>query len=132
MGAPLCDDPGPLSFTIQCGSTFTRRWTPSGTPWDLTGFTAEAQARLAHPDAEPIINLSTADGTITLGDDEGWFQFDISADLSNGYDTAVGYKLTRLVWDLELIDGDGDPTRVAEGIITLKPNATRTEVVVEP
>ena len=51
---PLAD-PGVWNLTIYAGATFSRRATPSGTPWNLTGYNARAQLRETYPSADPVV-----------------------------------------------------------------------------
>lgn len=120
---PLAD-PGIWNLTIYAGTTFTVRATPSGTPWDLTGYTARAKARTTYDNATALLDIDTTGGEITLGGAAGWVQIDLDATTTAALGVSVGHTRTQLVWDLELVNG-ADVTQFARGVLTIEPEATR-------
>jgi len=120
------DDDGVLlanHFTqVFKGSTFriqlTLKDTSSGTPKDLTGFTARMKIKDKLGGTTIVSLVSTAD--ITLGGAAGTVSVVI--------DAAVTTLITQLsgVYDLELVDaGDsGEVSRVIEGKVKFSPEVT--------
>lgn len=122
---PLAD-PGVWNLTIYAGATFSRRATPSGTPWNLTGYNARAQLRETYPSADPVVTLGTAAGTatITLGGTAGWVQVDMDATTTAYLGSVYDQATKTVVWDLELVNGS-DVTKFCIGNVTILPEATR-------
>jgi hypothetical protein len=122
---PLAD-PGIWNITINAGATFSQRATPSGTPWDLTGYNARAMIRQDYTSTLPLLTLGTAAGTavITLGGTAGWVQVDIDATTTATIGSTVGLAGATYVWDLELVSGS-DVTRFCYGAAIITPEATR-------
>ena len=118
--------PGVWNITIEAGKTFSERATPTGTPWNLTGYNARAMIRTDYPSVTPILTLGTAAGTavISLGGTAGWVQVDIDATTTAAMGSAAGYLTASYVWDLELVNG-ADVTGFCKGIVALNPEATR-------
>jgi len=94
------------TWHIRVGSTFRKSYVWStGTPAvpvDLTGWTAKAHIRLKESDAAPVLELSTDDGSITLGAD-GSIDFDIDFGAA-GTQLLAGQK--KAVFDCELTNPD--------------------------
>lgn len=122
---PLAD-PGIWNITINAGATFSQRATPSGTPWNLTGYNARAMIRQDYTSTLPLLTMGTAAGTavITLGGTAGWVQVDIDATTTATMGSTVGLAGAVYVWDLELVSGS-DVTRFCYGVATITPEATR-------
>lgn len=112
-----------LDITIEQGATFVMNvtWQDStGTPIDLTGFTAKMQARYKYSDPAPLVTFSTADDTITLGGVEGTIAIAGLAPLPALTDVKTG------VYDLELTDpSTGKITRLLQGKVTFSPEVTK-------
>lgn len=108
---------------IRQGGTWSKvlRWRTGSplTPVNLTGFTARMQARPSYTSSTVAVELTTANGRITLGGALGTITLSLSAT-----ETAA---LTpgRYVYDLELVSGGGLVTPLAEGILTVSPEVTR-------
>ena len=122
---PLAD-PGIWNLTIPAGATFTQRATPSGTPWDLSGYDARATIRETYTSTGTVLSLGTAAGSavISLGGTAGWVQVDITAATTAAIGAAAGNETAQYVWDLELVNG-ADVTRFCQGIVTVTPESTR-------
>ena len=118
--------PGVWNITLYAGATFSERATPSGTPWNLTGYNARAMIRATYPSTTPILTLGTAAGTavISLGGTAGWVQVDIDAATTAALGSALVYEPGSYVWDLELVNGT-DVTRFCYGVVSVSPEATR-------
>lgn len=113
--------PGALDFTMPQGSVFRRVLTikVSGTALDLTDFTARMQIRSSHAATSTVADLTTANGKIVLGGTAGTVTLLLSATVTAAI-TAGTY-----VYDLELVDTDGEPLRWVEGTVTVTPEVTR-------
>lgn len=91
----------------------------TGTPIDLTGFSARMQVREEYSSAAPVVNISTGTSGITLGGLSGSIAIHIPA-----ADTAaLSFNTAR--YDLELEDSTGVVTRLIQGSVTLSPEVTR-------
>lgn len=126
---PLAN-PGVWNITLYAGATFSERATPSGTPWDLTGYSARATIRETYAGTAAILTLGTAAGSavISLGGTAGWVQVDIDAPTTAAIGAAAAYEPVSYVWDLELVNGtavNADVTRFCYGIVSVSPEATR-------
>ena len=115
--------PAKLKFTIYQGATFRKRLTwKAGTPAvpvDLTGCTARMQVRSEVESPTPLLDLTTENGGIALGDTAGTVDLLVSDE-----DTAA------IVWesgvfDLEIEHPSGEVTRLAEGSVSVSPEVTR-------
>lgn len=87
-------------------------------PYPLTSHTARMQVRRTVESTTPIITLTTENGRISIDEEDGIITLVITAD-----DTA---ELTSSgVYDLEIIDADGNVSRVIQGTFTLSLEVTR-------
>ena len=113
--------PGSLDFLMPKGSTFSRTltWKVSGSPVNLTNYTARMQARTSHVSGTVVLDLTTANSKITLGGAAGTITLSLSAT-----DTAA-ITAQSLSYDLELVSAGGVVTRLVEGQIVLTPEVTR-------
>ena len=102
-------------LAVEQGSTF-RRSVPvlddTGNPLDVTGWSARGQIRLTFRDSAPVYELDiTVAGTnvelvIPAADSSEWMW-------RHG------------VYDVELVDLIGHPTRLIQGSVTVSPEVTR-------
>lgn len=109
-------------ITIEQGATFRMSliWKDSvGVPVNLTGYTARMQVRRSYSDSVVQLNLTTENGSITLGGSAGTIEVVGAATATD--DTAGG----KGVYDLELMSSSGVVTRLVEGKVTIKPEVTR-------
>ena len=116
--------PAKLKFTIYQGATFRKRLTwkgplPAQTPIDLTGCTARMQVRPEVESSTVLLELTTANGGITLGGVSGTIELFVSDDASTLFTWTAG------VWDLEIEFPGGDVRRLAQGSISVSPEVTR-------
>jgi hypothetical protein len=113
--------PGSLDFLIPKGSTFSRTltWKVSGSPVNLTNYTARMQARTSAVSGTAVLDMTTANSKITLGGTAGTITLSLSAT-----ETAA-ITQTSLAYDLELVSAGGVVTRLVEGQIVLTPEVTR-------
>lgn len=112
--------PGKYNIVCPQGATFSQQltWIIGETPVDLTGYTARMQVREKHTSTIYNLNLTTENGGITLGGDEGTILITIDAN-DTGDLVAKEY-----VYDLEL-DSGGEVTRIIEGKFIVTPEVTR-------
>jgi len=115
---------GKKNLVVEQGATFDPLFTwytqnDAGvrTPVDLTGYSAKAQFRDDFGGAVAL-DLTSADGSIVLGDALGTIQF-LVADTVTGAVTLEGG-----VWDLELTAPSGKVTRLLQGKWKLSLEAT--------
>jgi hypothetical protein len=107
---------------IKQGATLslTATWKDSsGTAVNLTGYTARMQVRATYDSSSTILSLTSSSG-ITLGGSAGTIAITASATT-----TAALTAPWSGVWDLELVSGGGEVTRLLEGAATVSPEVTR-------
>lgn len=113
------------NLVIEQGATFVFNinWIQSDatTPVDITGFTARMHVRDSVDAAATLIEFTTENSRIVLGDAAGTIQLSMTAT-----DTAA-LSFTNGVYDLELVDtgGTGDVTRLTYGGVEVRPEVTR-------
>jgi hypothetical protein len=104
---------------IDQGADFSTTVTVSdsaGSALDLTNYTALAMIRKTYE------STTATTFTSTFADDRTTGQITIS--LTDVQTTALDFG--RYVYDLLITDGDGDKTRVVEGIATVNPSVSRS------
>lgn len=113
--------PAKHNFYVYRGATFSEQieWKDeSGTPVNLTGFTARMHMRETLEAADPFLTLTTENGGITLGGVAGTIQLLVSATQTTAITATSG------VYDLELVSG-ANVTRLLEGLVIISPEVTR-------
>lgn len=112
---------GSYKITVDQGSTWSIRITVTnsdGTLMALAGYTARMQVRKAIDATAVDVELTTANGRITLNSTTSQLTLTLTA--------AETAALTRSgVYDLEIVSAGGQVTRLLEGAFVLKPNVTR-------
>ena len=135
MATPTIEvKPSKLNFSVRRGSTLRRTitwysvpvWvdpeeteldTNLSTPVDLTGYTARMQVRECKANTT-VIELTTENGGLTLGDAAGTITFFVSdADTEST-------QSDRCVYDLELVEPGGDVTPLLAGTFIFKDQVT--------
>lgn len=109
-------------FTIEQGATFTRafRWLDAtGNVVDLTGFTARMQVRANVASPDVLLELTTANDRLVIEPTLG--RVSISLDAT----TTAAITWRKGVYDLELVSGAGEVTRLVAGQITVSREVTR-------
>lgn len=109
-------------LSIDQGATFQLLITwndPSGTPINLTGYTARMQIRPTQPSSTIVLELTTENGGITLGGLAGTISLFASATATAAITADSG------VYDLELASAGGIVTRLLQGSVTFNPEVTR-------
>lgn len=92
---------------------------PAQTPIDLTGCTARMQVRPEVESSTVLLELTTANGGITLGGVAGTIELFVSDDDSAAFTWQSGS------WDLEIEFPGGDVRRLAQGTVNVSPEVTR-------
>jgi hypothetical protein len=112
--------PGKYNMICPQGSTFAKQLTYAidGDPVDLTTYAARMQVREKHTSKIAVVSLTTENGGIVLGDDEGTINLYIS-DEATSIISAKNY-----VYDLELVSS-GEVYRILEGKFIVTPEVTR-------
>lgn len=102
------------------GATWNNQitWNISGSPVNLTGYTARMQAR-ENIDSTPLFSWTSTGGQLVLGGAAGTITLNISAA------TTAGYSDGLYLYDLELESGSGVVTRLLEGNFTINAEVTR-------
>lgn len=104
---------------IDQGADFSTTVTVSdsaGAALDLSNYTALAQIRKTYESTTATTFTSTFAADRTTGQ--------ITISLTDVQTTALDFG--RYVYDLLITDGDGDKTRVVEGIATVNPSVSRS------
>ena len=112
---------GVYNFTVEQGATWSRDLTiknPDNTVMNLTGYSARMQVRKDVDASSPLVELSTTNGQIVITPLLGKLTLSLSA-------TQTASLSKGGVYDLEIVSGGGEVTRVIEGQFILKKNVTR-------
>jgi hypothetical protein len=115
------EEAGEYDITIEQGSGFSLSLTyeaPEGSAVDFTSSTARLHVREKYSSSDTLIQLTTENGGIELGND-GSIQLSMSAT-----DTAA-LSFSRGVYDLEIVPPTGEPYKIIKGNVFLKREATR-------
>ena len=110
---------GIYNFTLDQGSTWTLQLVyedPSGTPINLTGYTAEMKVRKKADSSVVVLHLSTSNGGITINGPLGKLNL-IATDEQTDIEPGL------YVYDLEL-DISGTRTRLIQGMVTVSAEVT--------
>lgn len=112
--------PGKYNFICPQGATFSQQliWKIDGDPVDLTTYTARMQVRERHKSPNFILNLTTENSGIILGDDEGTIDININSV------TTAGIVAKDYVYDIELVSSS-IVTRLLEGKFIVTPEVTK-------
>lgn len=109
-------------ITIDQGATFSFAFTwkdANGDRVDLTGYSAKMQIREYYSSSTPVLELSTTDGSITLGGTSGVVTVTASDEATR--DIAIDSG----VYDIELYSPLGTTKRLIQGKVTISPEVTR-------
>ena len=123
MAAKLCEKAGTLHITIEQGATFNPVLTwkdQTGTPIDLSGYSARMQVRAEIDAADPpLMDLTSVGGELVLGGAAGTITFNVPAA------TTEALTFETAVYDLEVESAGGVVTRLLKGDVYLSPEVTR-------
>lgn len=117
-----CAISGIYNITCDQGATFKRTitWTNQArVPYNLTGYTARMQVRSTIDSSTVILELTTANSRISLGGTAGTVNLLVSAT------TTAALTPGLYVYDLELVSGGGEVTRLIEGNFNVRAEVTR-------
>jgi hypothetical protein len=118
---------GKYNILCEQGTTFTRVLTVEQPtvedptvfePYDLTDHTARMQVRRTIDSSTVLVSLTTENGRISIDEADGKITLSMSDEVTSTI-TSSG------VYDLEIIDGAGNVSRVIEGLFTLSQEVTR-------
>lgn len=120
---------GRLDILFEAGTTWTKTiaWKDAaGTLVDTTGYGVKMQIRANVDDELPALEMSTANGLITVGrvNYPGVNEYNIKWSAPPGTTDAVE-DFGRGVYDLEVTDGLGAITRLINGFCFYSPQVTR-------
>ena len=107
-------------FTIEQGVTYSKTiyyYDADGDLVDLTSYSARMKARRDKSDTTAVID-STDNLTITLGGAAGTITLSMTAAQT------AALSFNKAYYDLEVVDGSSNVTRLLEGIITLNKEVT--------
>ena|SRR6266487_4840386 len=107
----------PRNITVEIGATFQKTWSLENsdtTPFDLTGFTVEAQIREDQDSKYPV---ATFTGSIIGPPTDGVLQIAIARTVTELL------KPSKNIWDLRIVSGTST-IRLLAGIATIVRGAT--------
>jgi len=110
-----------MDLIIEEGATYSHDLLlkdAAGAAIDLTGYTARMYIKAAAGDVATLLELTTANGRITITPLTGLVSLLISAT-----DTAA-LTWSKGVYDLELVSGGGFVTRLLQGAVNVSANVT--------
>ena len=112
--------PGKYNFVCPQGTTFSSQliWAVDDEPVNLSTYTARMQVREKYTSTQKILDLTTENGGITLGGDEGTIGINVNATVS------AGIVPKTYVYDLEMVSSSV-VTRLLEGKFIVTPEVTR-------
>lgn len=112
---------GKYTFVMDQGSTWNTQmtWKISGTPVNLTGYTARMQARSTIDSTTTIFSWTSGAGQLVLGGAAGTITLNIADTITSTYPDGT------YVYDLEVESAGGDTTRLLQGTFQIVPEVTR-------
>jgi len=113
---------GTYNITCDQGATFQKAisWNDSANnPYNLTGYSARMQVRPTAESTTVILELTTANGRITVGSTEYNVNLLVSAAITDGLTPGL------YVYDLEIVSPAGVVDRILEGNFKVKIGVTR-------
>ena len=109
------------NIELEQGTTFDRTITyrdSASNPIDLTGYTARMKIKEYASDTSPLLELTTENSKIVLGGAAGTIRLIIT-------DTeTASFTFDEALYDLELIDGSSNVSRLLKGKIILLEEVT--------
>lgn len=113
-------EPGQLDLDMYQGASwdYTLTWTTSGTPVDLTDYSARMDVRVSAASAATVLELTSGSG-ITLGGTAGTIFLEASPT------ETAGVASGQYVYDLELVSPGSAVTRLVQGTLICDPEVTR-------
>lgn len=117
-----CSVAGTYNMTCNQGATLSRTltWTnPAKAPINLTGYTARMHVRTAANASSTTLELTTENSRIALGGTAGTVTLTVAANVTANLTPGL------YVYDLEVVSGGGEVTRLVEGNFNVKAEVTR-------
>lgn len=113
--------PGRYNMTCYQGATFSLApvWKINGQVVNLTDYTAVMQVRTSPDDPTVLVELSTANGRITITGTSGLVSLSLNAATTAALDAG------QYVYDLELTAPDSTVTRLLQGGFVVIPQVTQ-------
>lgn len=114
--------PSQYHLTIYQGATFRQNmiWQDNEQqPIDLTGYAARMMARTNVSASDPFLTLTTENGGITLGGEDGTILLVMTAGQTESLTEMAG------LYDLELVAPGGEVVRLLQGNIIISKEITR-------
>lgn len=113
--------PGRFNLSLVQGDSFqlAPSWKINGSYVNVTGFSADMQVRQAVTSTSIIVELSSANGRITVGGIDGTFTLDLTA--AETTEIPAGNYL----YDLDVTSPDGDVYTLLSGGFTVNSQVTR-------
>jgi len=111
---------GTYNIIADQGATFARSLVykdSTGTPVNLTGYTAKMQVRPIPGSTDLVLELSTSNGRITLGGSAGTVTLSVPA-------ANMNFSAGEYAYDLELTSGAGAVTRLVMGAFLMRGEVT--------
>ena len=111
--------PGRYNYSIVQGDTFTNApvWKINSTPVNVTGYSALMQIKRS-VEGTLIIELSSANGRITVGTTDGKFTLNLTAAQTSALPTGS------FTYDLQLTAPDGTVTTLLQGGFVINPQVS--------
>jgi hypothetical protein len=113
--------PGQVNFLCPQGSTFSKQVTYKidDIPVDLTGYSSRLQVREYYYSENPLLDLYSPDGGMTINAASGIVDLFIHASVTSQIPAGT------FVYDLELESSGGEVNRIIEGSFIVTPEVTR-------
>lgn len=107
-------------FNIDQGTTWNRYfiWSISGTPVNLTGYTARMQLRRTRSDVAPVLTLTDANSKLVIDAVNGKVTMKLTAAETAAMNGTYFY-------DMEVVSASGDVTRLFQGKIVINDEVTQ-------
>jgi hypothetical protein len=122
--------PVSLNFYLYPNATFSEQQTlrdADGVLVDLTGYSARMHVRRAWGDPAPLLQLSTDDGTLVLGDAAGTISITLASDAISALDITLDPDGEAWQYDLLLSNDTQTPAtveRLLQGMVFVVPGVT--------
>lgn len=98
----------------------------TGDPLDLTGYSVKMQARRTFDDVDPLFELSTASGEITIDGPNGMVILNLPAADTLGVEVQSNdLNGEDWIYDVVATAGDGSISRLMDGRITARRSVTQ-------
>jgi hypothetical protein len=103
---------GEYDFTIEQGATFTQSF-QFETYFPLTSYTASLIAKTADTDSTSVLDMSTANGRITITPASSTIAWSLAPTYTNSL------TFTTAAYHMQVTSGTNVVTRILEGVVTI-------------